>query len=78
MIDFNNLNNELTNKQLKILKYSAEGLTEEAMALKLEISVNTIKYHKRGMYDQLCVNNIIEAIIKALKNDLIILEEINV
>ncbi|MFW6006630.1 MAG: helix-turn-helix domain-containing protein [Halanaerobiales bacterium] len=68
---------KLNQKQIEILKFSAEGLTEKALALKLKISVNTIKYHKRKLYRILKVNSITGAVIKAIKDEYISINDIN-
>ncbi|MFW6281921.1 MAG: helix-turn-helix transcriptional regulator [bacterium] len=68
---------KLNQKQIEILKFSAEGLTEKALALKLKISVNTIKYHKRKLYRVLKVNSITGAVIKAIKDEYISINDIN-
>lgn len=66
----------LNSKQIKILKYSAEGLTEKAQAMELKISINTIKYHKKKIFQLLEVETIMEAVIKALKYKLISINDI--
>ena len=66
----------LKKRQLQILKYAAEGLTEAGIALELSISINTVKYHKKKIYRQLQVHSLIEAVIIALKKKLIVLEDL--
>ena len=69
---------KLNKKQIQVLKYSAAGLTETGVALNLNISVNTVKYHKRNIYKKLGVNSLTAAVVKALKKELIILEELKI
>lgn len=54
-----------------ILELLAEGLTEEAVALEMEISINTIKYHKRIILNELESQSIAQATAKATKMGLI-------
>lgn len=52
----------LTAREKEILIYSAQGFTNEQIAQKLFLDVNTIKFHKRKVFDKFGVKNIIEAI----------------
>lgn len=64
--------NELTERQLTILGLLAEGLKEGAVAEEIGLSVNTIKYHKKQIFEKLdavCTN---EALVKATRLNLII------
>lgn len=69
---------KLSKKQLKILKLLAEGKTERAVAVRMKLSINTIKYHKKVLYRKLKVNCMNTALVKALKMGLISLEELSV
>lgn len=69
---------KLSSKQIKILKLMAEGNTEKAVAARMGLSINTIKYHKKVLYRELKVNCINTALVKALKMGLISLEELSV
>ncbi len=68
----------LTERQKEVLLLIAQGLTEQAVAYKLNLSKNTVKYHKKVVFQKLKVRSVIEAIIKALKIGLISVQEINV
>ncbi len=61
----------LGEQRKKILGLLAEGLTEEAVALEMEISINTIKYHKRIILNELESQSIAQATAKAAKMGLI-------
>lgn len=62
---------ELTGKQLAILELLAGGLKEEAVALEVGLSINTIKYHKKQIFDKLDVECTSEALVKATRMNLI-------
>lgn len=55
----------------KILIMHAEGYKELAIAMELGIEVVTVKYHKKKIIDKLCVKSIQEAVIIAIKLNLI-------
>lgn len=61
----------LTEQQKKVLKLLCGGFTEEAIALELNLSVNTIKYHKRKIFLVLDTKSTTEAVFKAAKLNLI-------
>ncbi len=69
--DENSSQNELTGKQLAILELLAEGLKEEAIACKVGLSINTIKYHKKQIFGKLKVACTNEALVKATRMNLI-------
>lgn len=54
--------NIISNRGLKILKYSAQGLTGREISTKLHISLSGIKKEKSFIFDQLGVRNICAAI----------------
>ena len=51
----------LTEREYEVLKGSLEGLTNSAIAEKLHISANTVKYHLKNIYVKLGVDNRKEA-----------------
>jgi len=51
----------LTPKEKQILQYSIQGITMEQMASKLKITINTIKFHKKNIFQKLKAKNITEA-----------------
>jgi len=61
----------LTPHQKRILALLANGYTFKAVADELSVTVNTISYHARGIYDKLQVHSKSAAIAKAIKNNVI-------
>jgi len=59
--------NRLSSQQLKILSLLANGKTESEIAKDLNYSVQTIKYHKRKIFDKFEVDNTRTAITKLYK-----------
>lgn len=55
----------LTVKETLILQLSSQGHTNAAIAEELSLNVNTIKFHKRNIFQKLDVENCIEAITVA-------------
>lgn len=49
--------NELTNKEVEVLKLVAHGATNKEIASSLTISDNTVKYHLRNIMEKLNVKN---------------------
>ena len=49
--------NELTNKEVEVLKLVANGATNKEIAFSLNISGNTVKYHLRNIMEKLQVKN---------------------
>jgi NarL family two-component system response regulator LiaR len=61
----------LTDRELEILILMADGLTLQQMALKLSITLSTVKYHSANIFRKLGAQNRSEALVVALKNNLI-------
>lgn len=61
----------LTDRELEILVAMADGLTLQQMALKLSITLSTVKYHSANIFRKLGAQNRSEALVLALKNNLI-------
>lgn len=66
----------LSERELTILRLLANGYTEKEAAEKIILSCNTIKYYKKKIFNKLDVNSTREAIIKAIKSGLLIIEDI--
>jgi DNA-binding CsgD family transcriptional regulator len=62
---------KLTDRELEVLVLLAEGLTNKQSALKLSISVSTLKFHMKNIYEKLGVQTRSEALVLAAKNNLI-------
>lgn len=70
-VDVSRLTNDpfggLTPRERELLSSLAGGLTNAQIAGKLEISVNTVKFHLKNLYDKLGVNNRAQAVASYLK-----------
>jgi transcriptional regulator of acetoin/glycerol metabolism len=60
----------LNKRQLAILNLVAKGLTDTAIAIEMKLSLSTIKYHKQNIFVKLGVSCSMEAVVKALKLNL--------
>lgn len=68
----------LSNSQLSVLKLLAKGLTDKATGVEIGLSFDTIKYHKKNIFKKLNAKSTLEAVIKALKLNLISIDEIDI
>lgn len=57
----------LTPRERELLSALASGLTNQQMAAQLEISLNTVKFHLKNLYDKLGVSNRAQAVAFYLK-----------
>lgn len=64
-------NNELTTRELDVLKLLVEGLNSREIAAKLYISVNTVQYHRKQLLRKTESRNVAELIGKAFRQKLI-------
>lgn len=55
----------LTEREIEVLRLMADGLTYEAMAQRLFVSLNTVRYHVKGLYGKLGAGSRAEAITRA-------------
>lgn len=62
---------ELSEMELKVLKLLAEGCSYKAISKDLFLSVDGVRYHIRNIYQKLEVSNKSEAVAKALRKKLI-------
>jgi len=62
---------ELTPRELEVLQLMGEGLTNPQIAEKLVISNSTVKFHVSSILGKLNVESRTEAVVYALKHDLI-------
>ncbi len=61
----------LSKREIELLLLIADGLSNRAIAQRLVISLNTVKYHVKNILTKLDVQNRTEAVTKALKEGLI-------
>jgi len=61
----------LSERELEILQLLAEGLSNKAISEKVSLSENTVKYHLKNILHKLNVQNRTEAVMYALRNDLV-------
>jgi DNA-binding NarL/FixJ family response regulator len=62
---------DLKPHEARLLKLLVEGHSYKSAALKLNVSVNTISFHLKNIYEKLQVHSKSEAVAKALQNHLI-------
>jgi DNA-binding NarL/FixJ family response regulator len=62
---------ELTPHEIRLLKLFVEGHNYRTAAAELGVSVHTISFHLRNIYEKLQVHSKSEAVAKALKNRLV-------
>ncbi|MGD8623565.1 MAG: LuxR C-terminal-related transcriptional regulator [Anaerolineae bacterium] len=55
----------LSERELEVLQLVAEGLTNQEIATRLYLSLNTVKAHTRNIYGKLAVHNRTQAVAKA-------------
>ena len=59
----------LTPRQLEIVEYVKQGLSNKLIANKLKLSENTVRNHMRYIMDRLKVKNRVQVAILSLKKD---------
>ena len=62
---------ELTPHETRLLKLLVEGHNYKTAAVELGVSVNTVSFHMRRIYEKLQVHSKSEAVAKALRNRLV-------
>ncbi len=69
--DRQDLAEPLTERELEILVLMADGLTNQDIADRLFISINTVKTHAKNIYSKLDVRNRAQAIVRAAEAGLL-------
>lgn len=64
---------ELTARELQVLRLLAEGLPNKTIALRLEISEHTVKFHVNSLLGKLGAGSRTEAVVRATRLGLILL-----
>ncbi len=63
--------NELTRREVEVLKLIAEGLFNKEIAAKLDISERTVKNHVSNIFKKIDVSDRTQAAVFAIKNNLV-------
>jgi len=61
----------LTDRELEVLRYAADGLTNRQIGRRLQISENTVKNHIRNILEKLHLHSRMEAVLYAVREELI-------
>jgi DNA-binding NarL/FixJ family response regulator len=61
----------LSEREMEIIRLLADGLSNKAISERVSLSENTVKYHLKNILHKLNVQNRTEAVMYALRNDLI-------
>lgn len=61
----------MTERQIEVLNLIKQGKTDEEIGSILFISINTVKIHVRGIFEELEASNRAHAVFLALKRGLI-------
>jgi two-component system nitrate/nitrite response regulator NarL len=64
---------ELTPRELEVLQLLAEGLSNKAIAMRLEISEHTVKFHVNAILGKMGAQSRTEAVVRATRLGLLIL-----
>lgn len=77
IVSFRNGNNleeqDITDREVEVLKHLSEGLNNREISDLMHVSVHTTKAHLHSIFTKLAVQGRTEAVVKAIKNHLIIL-----
>jgi DNA-binding NarL/FixJ family response regulator len=61
----------LSAKEITILQFLVNGYSYKMIASELKISIDTVRFHIKKIYDKLHVHSATEAVSKAIKNKLV-------
>ncbi len=62
---------QLTSKEQEVLKYLADGGSNETIAKKMDLSVHTVKAHIHNIIHKLNAQDRTHAVVKAIKQEII-------
>jgi DNA-binding NarL/FixJ family response regulator len=68
------LANTLTLRERELLQALADGLSDREIADRLYISVRTVQSHMLNLMDKLAVNSRLQALVVAVRHDLVRIE----
>ena len=64
---------KLTARELEVLQVLAQGLSNRAIAARLEISEHTVKFHVASIFAKLGAENRTDAVLRGVRSGLITL-----
>ena len=64
-------NYHLTHREKDVLSYLVQGLSNEEIAQKLHVTIATVKAHLGSIFSKFCVKNRTQAIIMALRENIV-------
>ena len=68
----------LTEREKEVIFFAAKGYSNPEIAKELFISTHTVKAHMENICKKLHVHNKIQAVIKALQNNILLLQDIKI
>ncbi len=63
----------LTDREIEVLRFLAEGLSNKEIAARMEISEHTVKFHVASIMGKLGANNRTEAVISGIRLGLVLI-----
>jgi DNA-binding NarL/FixJ family response regulator len=69
--DFSDARSQLTDRELEVLKHLVQGKSNTEIAKELIVSVHTAKAHVCSILQKLCVDDRVQAAVKAIKEHII-------
>lgn len=61
----------MTEREIEVLKYLCDGLNNQEISRLMNISIHTTKAHIHNIFTKLCVQGRTQAVVKAIKNNLV-------
>jgi DNA-binding NarL/FixJ family response regulator len=61
----------LTQREIDVLRALVRGLAYKQVAQELDISIDTVRHHIRGVYGKLQVHSVAEAVSRAIRERLV-------
>ncbi len=62
---------DLTDREIEVLRYITEGMSNKAIAAQLHLSPRTVKFHLDNIYSKLHINTRTEAAVYALRRGIV-------
>ncbi len=61
----------LSEREIEVIKYMAQGMVSKEIAKELDVSHRTIEAHKRNILEKLELTSVVDVVVYALKNKII-------